>query len=165
MKHAFFKSSFFPSTIIKWNNLDYYLRNASSISAFKENFLKFIRLGSDKLHNLHNPSELKLLIRLRLELSHLRADKVGHNFSDCLDELCICQTNIETKNHFLLQCPLYLSERQTLTEKIRGLDQNVNCLCYILLFGSDKLGGFKSFCIFSATIKYILSTERFNVLF
>ena len=83
------------------NNLDYYLRNASSISALKENILKFIRLGSGKLYNLHNPSELKLLIRLRLELSHLRADKLGHNFSDCLDELCICRTNIETKNHFL----------------------------------------------------------------
>ena len=35
VKHGFFKSSFFPSKIIEWNNLDYYLRNALSISVFK----------------------------------------------------------------------------------------------------------------------------------
>ena len=34
-KHGFFKSSFFPSTIIEWNNLDYHVRNAPSISVFK----------------------------------------------------------------------------------------------------------------------------------
>ena len=51
---------------------------------------------------------------------------------------------MKTTNHFLLKCTLYFSERQTLTEKIRDveiliLDQNENCLCYTLLFGSDKL--------------------------
>ena len=53
-------------------------------------------------------------------------------------------------------------------EKIRDveisiLDQNENYLCYTLLFGSDKLTNFKNICILSATIKCILSTERFNV--
>ena len=76
----------------------------SSISAFK-----FIRLDPNKVHNVHNPSRLKL----RLGLSHLRAHKFKHNFSDCLDELCSCSTNIEATNHFHLQCPLYLSERQS----------------------------------------------------
>ena len=41
----FLKVVFFPSTIIEWNNLDYYLRNAPSISAFELSILKFIRLG------------------------------------------------------------------------------------------------------------------------
>ena len=35
VKHGIFKSSFFPATIIEWNKLDHYLRNAPSITAFK----------------------------------------------------------------------------------------------------------------------------------
>ena len=168
MNHGFFKSSFFPSAIIEWNNLDYHSRNTPSISVFKQNILKFIRLGPNKVYNIHNPTGLKLLTRLCLGSSHIRAHNFSHNFSDCLDELCIYGTNIESINHFLLHCPLYLSERQTLMEKIRDveisiLDQNENYLCYTLLFGSNKVSDFKNVCILSATIEYILSTERFNV--
>ena len=97
-------------------------------------------------------------------MSHLRARKFFHNFSDCLDELCICVTNVESTNHF----PLYLSERQTLMEKICDveislLNQNENCLCYTLLFSNEKLNDVKNLCILNATIEYILSTEMFNV--
>ena len=46
VKHEFFKSSLFPSTIIEWNNLDYYLCNAPSISVFKQNILTHFSLVS-----------------------------------------------------------------------------------------------------------------------
>ena len=139
VKHGFFKSFSFHSRIIEQNNLDYHLCNAPSINVFKQNILKFICLGPDKVYNVHNPTGLKLLTRLRLGSSHLRAHKFSHNFSDCLDELCICETNIESTNRFLLQCPLYLSERQTLIEKIRDveisiLDQNESYLLYSTLW-------------------------------
>ena len=45
VKHGFFKRSFFLSTIIERNNLDYHLHNAPSIRDFKQNIFKFIRLG------------------------------------------------------------------------------------------------------------------------
>ena len=168
MKHGFLKVLFFPSMIIEWNNLDYHLLNAAFISAFKRNILKFIRLGPDKVCNVHNPTGLKLLTRTRPGLSNLRACKFSHNFSYCLDELCICRTNIESTNHFLLQYPLYLPERQILLEKIGNvkisiLDQNENYLSYTLLFGSDKLRDSINVCMLSTTMEYILSTERFNV--
>ena len=158
----FLKVLFF-STVIEWNSLDCHLRNTPSISIIKQNILKFILLGPNKVYNVHNPTGLKLLTRLHLGLSHLRAHKFSHNFSDCLDELCICGNNIESTNHFLLQCPLYLSERQTLMEKIRDVEisilgQNENYLCYTLHFGSDKLSDFKNVCVLSATIEFILST-------
>ena len=41
-KHKFFKNSFFPSTIIEWNNLDPNLRKSENFSLFKSNILKFI---------------------------------------------------------------------------------------------------------------------------
>ena len=38
-----FKNSFFPSTIIEWNNLDPNLRNSDTYATFKNAILKFIR--------------------------------------------------------------------------------------------------------------------------
>ena len=112
LKHRFFENSFFPATITEWNDLDYSLRNAPSINVFKQNILKFIRLGSNKVFNIYNPHGLKLLTRLRLDLSHLRGHKFNHSFSDCLDEICMCGKDIESTNHFLLQCSLFLKEKQ-----------------------------------------------------
>ena len=42
IRHNFFKSSFFPSTIIEWNNLDPTLRNSKRFADFKKSILKFI---------------------------------------------------------------------------------------------------------------------------
>ena len=95
VKHSFFKISYFPSTIIELNNLDYSLRNVPSSSAFKQNIFKFIRLVADKIYNVHNPSRLKLLTRLCLSMkNHLRVHNFSHNVSNCLDELCIYRINV-----------------------------------------------------------------------
>ena len=48
----FFENSFFPATITEWNDLDYSLRNAPPVNAFKQNILKFIRLGPNKAFNI-----------------------------------------------------------------------------------------------------------------
>ena len=45
---------------------------------------------------------------------HLRGHKFHHNFSACLDEICICGKDIESTNHFLLQSSLFLKVRQVL---------------------------------------------------
>ena len=108
VKHGFFKSYVFPSAIIEWNNLDHYLHNAPSLSAFKQNILKLILFGPNRVYNVYNPSGIKF----RFALSHLRTQKFSQNFSDCFDELCICGTNIESMNHSFLHCLLYLSERK-----------------------------------------------------
>ena len=43
IKHNFYKNSFFPLSIIEWNNLDPKFRNSENFSIFKNNILKFIR--------------------------------------------------------------------------------------------------------------------------
>ena len=85
---------FFPSTIIEWNNLGYSSRAGPSIKTFKQNILKFILLGPNKINQERKPSELKLLTRLRLGMSQLRAHKFSHNFSDCFDAKLI--SNLRT---------------------------------------------------------------------
>ena len=111
VKHRSFENSFFPATITEWNDLDYSLCNVPSIIVFKKNILKFIRLGPYKVFNINNPHGLKLLTRLRLGLSHLCGHKFNHNFSDCLDEICMCGKDIKSKNHLLLHCSLFLEAR------------------------------------------------------
>ena len=112
--------------------------NAPCINVFKQNILNFIHLGPNKVLNIYNPHDLKLLTRLRLGLSHLWGHKFFHNFSDRLDEICMCGKDIESTEHFHLQCSLFFKERQLLMNKTCSIDrkfieQNENSVLHFLL--------------------------------
>ena len=55
VKHRFFGNSSFPSTVTEWKDLDYFLRNAPSINVLKQNILKFICIGPNKVFNIYKP--------------------------------------------------------------------------------------------------------------
>ena len=93
-----------------WNNLDPQIRKSKNISIFKSNILKFIRSEPNNIYYCHNPNGIKLLVRLRLDLSHLRKHRFKHSFQDCLDPLCLCSNGIETSTHYLLHCPTYTKD-------------------------------------------------------
>ena len=95
VKHDYFKNSFFPSTIIEWNNLDSNIRNSESLAFFKKRILLFKRLCANTKFRCHCPHGLKLITRLRLGLSHLRFHKFKSNFQDTLNPTCSCGT-VET---------------------------------------------------------------------
>ena len=78
--------------------------NSESVSAFKEQILKFIRPSPSSTFNVHTPHGIKLLTRLRVRLSHLREHEFRHNFQDSLDPFCNCGWHIETTIHFFLHC-------------------------------------------------------------
>ena len=76
--------------------------------------------------------------------------------------------DIESMNHLLSQCSLFLTKRQVLMNKICDIDsslidQNENSLCYALLFRKENMNDSDNTHILKATIEYILSTKRFNV--
>ena len=75
IKHNFYKNYFFPSSIIEWNNLDPNLRNSENFGIFKNNILEFIRPKPNSFFNCCNLKRIRLITRLRLELSHLREHK------------------------------------------------------------------------------------------
>ena len=80
----------------------------------------------------------------------------------------LCEKNVESTNHFLLQCSLFLLEKLVLMNKIRDIDsslieQNENFLCYTRFFGRKNMNDSDNAHILNAAIEYILSTERFNV--
>ena len=102
MKQRVFENAFFSATITEWDDLGYSLCNVPSINVFKQNILQFVRLNPNKVFKIYNSHGPKLLTRLCLDLSKLRGHKFNHNFSDCLDEICMCGKDIESMNHFLL---------------------------------------------------------------
>ena len=86
VKHNFFKNSFFSSVIIEWNKLDLNIRNSENSFIFKEKFLKFIRPSGNSVFKCYSPKGIKLLMRLRLGLSHLPEHKFKHGLLDSLTQ-------------------------------------------------------------------------------
>ena len=133
--------------------------------------LKFIRPLPNSIFNIHNPLGIKYLTRLRVGFSHLKEHKFRHNFQDSIDPMCNCGSGIETTVHFLLHCPNYNPQRQTLFDKIATIDDNIvkeneDIFVNVLLFGKPNIEDCLNKEVPNATIEFILSTERFeNPLF
>ena len=166
-KHNFFKTYFFPSAIMKWNNFDANLRNSKTISVFKEKILNFIRPSPDSVFDIRNPKGIKPITRLRLGLSHLRQYKFKHSFQDTINPLCNCGQDIESATHFFLHCPFFINERRTLLSTIRSLDSKLldftdYDLTQTLLFGNTSRTSSNNFKIINASIDYILSSKTFD---
>ena len=126
VKHDFFKNTFFPSTIMEWNKLDWEIKNSESIVTFKKRILSFIRPSANSTFNCHNPRGIKLLSRLRLGLSHLRKHKFKHSFQDSLSPFCSCgKGEFETSSHYLLHCSNYSEERLALLNIIKNIDMSI----------------------------------------
>ena len=111
VKHDFFKNTFYPSTIIEWNKLDWKIKNSEGIETFKKTILSFIGPSPNSTFNFHNPKGIKLLSQLRFGLSHLRKHKFKHSFQDSLDPFCSCEKcEAEIRSHYLLHCSNYSND-------------------------------------------------------
>jgi hypothetical protein len=124
-------SSFIPSTVSLWNNLDISIRNSPTLSSFK-NRVKVDIYKTPKYYN-EGPRKLSILhTRLRHQCSSLNADlskiHIINNFK------CNCGASFEDAIHYFLECPLYLNERRTLLSNCDDININIETL----LFGNDK---------------------------
>ena len=166
--YTFFKNSFFPSTIIEWNNLDKSIRSSESLALFKKSILQLIRPTPNRAFNCHNPIGIKLITRFRLGLSHLRDHKFKHNFQDCFNPICCGSKDIETTVHYLLHCPTFSDKKSTFFNNIQSIKENFlsgsdSRISETLLFGISSFNDTKNTSILNTTIDYILSTKRFDV--
>ena len=73
------------------------------------------------LYNIHNPSGIKLLTRLRSGLSHLNEHKFNHNFDDCVNPFCTCSLELESTSHFFLHCHHYNTIRSISFEDLNSV--------------------------------------------
>ena len=141
--------------------------SALSLNIFKKNILKFIRPTANNIFGCHNLKGIKYLTRLRLGLSHLHEHKFKNNFQDTLNPLCTCGCDVENTCHFLLHCPNFLTERNTLLNKITNIDSNIlnqadATITKTLLFGNSKYSNEINLQILNASIDFILTSKRFD---
>lgn len=167
-KTDYFDNSFFPYCVREWNKLGVNLQNSVSISRFKKALLDFIRPKSCPIFDIFDPIGIKLLTRLRLNLSHLREHKFRHNFLDTLNPLCSCSLEVESTNHYLLRCPFYAHFRKTLLDNIVDIVGSVSNfsddkLVNLLLYGNDKYTAEANVSILKFTIIFLKSSERFDM--
>ena len=162
------QNSFFPDSVISWNNIGPELREAKSLSVFKNNILKIIRPTKRSIFNIHNPMATRWIFQLRVGLSPLKSHKKAHNFQDTPNDKCLCNFP-ETTLHFLLKCTIYNEFRPTLfqiLDPIFLLNDMINLtdseIVHILLYGHEKFNFYENRAILKATIKFIQETTRFS---
>ena len=164
----FFKNSFFPYCISEWNKLDPSLRNSTSVTMFKKGLLAFIRPKQFSIYNLIDPPGLKLLTRLRVNLSHLREHKFRHNFLDTLNPLCSCSLEIESTSHYLLRCPFYTNIRTALLDNISDIIGDISNfsddrLTNLLLYGDNVYSVEVNASVLKNSNIFLKSSQRFDV--
>ena len=149
-----FKGSLFPDLISKWNSLDDEHKQIVELSEFKDKVVGKVRsnplyyYGSRKANVIHS--------QLRMHCSNLKAHLVELHVSD--DPLCICANDNEDNEHFLLNCPLYYTNRLKLMQIVSQFSHfNLD----ILLYGDDNLELEDNCKIFEAVQQYIIDSERF----
>ena len=168
VKYDFFKDTFFPSTIIESNKLDWKIKKSAIFETFNKIILSFIRPSPKSTFNYHNPKAIKLLSRLRLGLSHLREHKFKHSFQDSLNLFCSCgKCEVESSSHYLLHCSNYSEEQSALLNTIKNIDMSIlqqsdSKFISVLLFGGASFDNNKNIFILDDTIDYIISTGRFD---
>ena len=137
-----YRNSFFPSCIKNWkdhvsqehnvsncNNLFYYGNRETSVKVAQ------LRMGCSKLN------------------AHLKELHVVDS------EACACGHNVEDTNHYLLQCPLYVNERNRFIMKLHNLGlQNINS--EFIIFGNLCNDYEVNKLVFDALFEYIDGTNR-----
>ena len=150
-----------------WYSLDPSIINSNSSEIFKSKLLAFMRLVQRSIYNVFNPQGLKFLTRLRLGLSHLNEHRLKHNFKGCINPLCFCSLEVENTLHFFLHCHHYSAFRMGLMNKVNQVDENFSYLSddnkvSLPLCSDSRFDDNKNNFILSASITYILETERFS---
>ena len=87
------------------------------------NSLYFVRPWSNNVFNTNNTFGLKLHVHLRIGFSHLKKDKLKHDFQDSVNPLCICESDIESTVYFFPHCPSFKTQGQILLSNIKVLIQ------------------------------------------
>ena len=111
---ARYQNSFYPNSIKLWNGLNNEIQACESLLSFKKHITSIIKPPVKSIYKIFNPFGISSIIQLRVGLSPLKSHKKRHNFLDTPDERCICNTDNENTEHFLLKCPLYRMQRENL---------------------------------------------------
>ena len=156
-----YMESFFPSTVKQWNNLPDYIRNASSISSFKNMLKSYFCKKVNELYHFGERRYNVLHCQIRNKASNLNLDLYSQGLS--VTPMCDnCNNFIEDAYHYFFICSKYATSRKILIHSI----QSVTGADYqpeidLLLYGSANYEFDSNIKIFKAVHTYIASTKRF----
>ena len=159
-----FNKSFFPNTTRDWNALPAPIRVKPSVLTFKTALLKTNDFRIDKTPDWYNEGprlENILLTRIRHSCSGL----AQHLFAINVIDSPICQNcglnEIESPDHFLLNCPKYVNSRNAMLANVRFVFQG-HITSNLLLRGNQNLNRDTNKLILKAVCNFIKSTSRFT---
>ena len=107
-------TSFIPSTVTSWNNLDYVIKSPA-----------YYGEGSRKLSILY--------ARLRHQCSSLNSDLFRIHITN--DSKWQCGSRFEDSVHYIMECPLHQDGRDCLSRNQRETHKHIETL----LFGNDEI--------------------------
>ena len=151
-----YESSFFPSTLKLWNDLDISIRSLPSVLQFKSNIQNIL----DKVADYTSIGERKyniILTRIRHRCSNLRADLFNVNI--ILNPECSCGFPFETAEHYFFECGLYTEQRNRLMQSCNP--KLINSFSDITS-GSPNYDDDTNKRIVQSVIRYIKDTHRFD---
>lgn len=152
-----FRNSFFPRTVLLWNNLDLTIRNSTSYISFKSKLMgkeqttntKLFYWGDRKLNILHS--------RLRMGCSTLKEHLYKNHILK--SPACDCGAPSESTGHYFFHCPFFIRTRATLLDLIILYCEPT---LETILFGNLDLPPEENFAIFSAVHSFIDQSGRFK---
>lgn len=151
-----FESSFFPSTLKLWNNLDLQIRNSNSLSHFKQCIKKNCNQSRIHLSKRDRVSSI-LFTRIRHNCSGLNADLFRVNIAP--NPMCSCGAQLENAEHFFFECRFYTEQRNRLSD---SLNFSPIITLDLLLNGNLYFNEELNLTINRAVLKYIRETRRFT---
>ena len=113
-------TSFFPHFTKQWNNLDSSLRNKKDMAKFKIKLKDKLKPIKYKHFSRGSKKGNTSLTQLRVGRSFLNSHR--HAIGQSESPVCLCHFPSETTKHYMLQCFLYTTERQTL---FSGVEQHI----------------------------------------
>ncbi len=152
-----FQNSFLPKTVSDWNNLDNDTKNSTSV----ESFTNHLNKNQSKVPTWYLTGDRSLGIlhaRLRMLCSPLN-DHL-YSFIHVVDSPdCACGHTRENNRHFLLDCPLYIIERNEMLNDLQIL--GFEPLLKNLLYGSEVYSDNTNKKAFNIIQQFIKETKRF----
>jgi hypothetical protein len=140
-----FKTSFFPSTTLLRNSIDYVERNNLSINVFKSQYLKnFFDISSYSKYFDYSIDRYSSILHTRLRLNCCTLNYYLFKIDCIVSPVCVCGAICESVTHYLLECPRYSALRLPLLSVAQVHGRGWNRLSafqkvQLLLFGEPNL--------------------------
>ena len=172
-KTTTYLKSFFPQTIKDWNTLNNATRTSISISSFKDQLKKSLKLKSNPLFYLNSTRASTHQTRIRLGLSGLSSQRRDYNHIQ--DPKCqSCHAKTEDPEHYFLLCPTFDGPRPNFIQGVvdiliannTDIDFRIRqfreLFIHIILNGHPSLDEESNKTIFELCQTFIRESKRFS---